>query len=66
MLIGIVLMFDPLSSGFWGLCVLAVGFIWITGRVGWWIVRFSPTGSRSCAVSSVPLRPPQTRLGYRT
>jgi len=24
---------------FWGLCALAVGFIWVTGRVGWWIVR---------------------------
>jgi hypothetical protein len=57
MVVGLVLMFDALSSGgtgrpswffrnsyhdvewFWGLCALAVGFIWITGRVGWWIVR---------------------------
>jgi len=65
MVIGLVLMFDALSSNeivnwstfapqrtswffrnsypevewFWGLCAPAVGFIWITGRVGWWIVR---------------------------
>jgi hypothetical protein len=55
--IGLVLMFDALSSGatgqpswffqnnyheiewFWGLCALAVGVVWIGGRVGWWIVR---------------------------
>jgi hypothetical protein len=24
---------------FWGLCALAVGFTWVTGRVGWWIVQ---------------------------
>jgi hypothetical protein len=23
----------------WGLCALAVGVIWVGGRVGWWIVR---------------------------
>lgn len=40
--IGLVLMFDALSSHEleWplSLFVLAVGIIWIVGRVGWWIV----------------------------
>ena len=39
---GLVLMFDALSSHEleWPLSmfVLAVGIIWIVGRVGWWIV----------------------------
>lgn len=40
--IGLVLMFDALSSHQleWPLSLfaLAVGIIWIVGRVGWWIV----------------------------
>ena len=40
--IGLVLMFDALSSheleGPLSLFALAVGIIWIVGRVGWWIV----------------------------
>ena len=40
--IGLVLMFDALSSHEleWplSLFVLAVGIIWLVGRVGWWIV----------------------------
>jgi hypothetical protein len=55
--IGLILMFDSLSSGQtgqpswffqkshhevewgWGLLALAIGVIWVGGRVGWWIVR---------------------------
>ena len=40
--IGLVLMFDALSSHElewpFSLFVLAVGIIWLVGRVGWWIV----------------------------
>ena len=40
--LGLVLMFDALSSREleWPLSLftLAVGVIWIVGRVGWWIV----------------------------
>ena len=40
--IGLVLMFDALSSREleWPLSLfaLAVGIIWLIGRVGWWIV----------------------------
>ena len=40
--IGLVLMFDALSSHKleWPLSLfaLAVGTIWIVGRIGWWIV----------------------------
>jgi hypothetical protein len=40
--IGLVLVFDALSSHSleWplGLFALAVGLIWVVGRIGWWIV----------------------------
>ena len=40
--LGLVLVFDALSSHAleWplGLFVLAVGIIWLVGRIGWWIV----------------------------
>ena len=40
--LGLVLMFDALSSHElewpFSLFTLAVGVIWIVGRVGWWIV----------------------------
>ena len=26
-------------EGAWGLLALAIGIVWVGGRVGWWIVR---------------------------